>query len=223
MFKIINLFAGYDRRESMGFHVFTQSVIDHATALFGILPLSNQGLTQGSNAFTLSRFLIPWLMNFQDHAIFADASDMLMLGDVGELDGLFDPQFAVQVVKHPTYQTKHKTKYRGTDMECPNMDYPRKNWTSLMLMNCAHPSWANFTPEKILNTPPLDLLQLSNCMNQEIGALPDCWNRLADEGHPIEGAKLLHWTAGFPGFENYKDSPAAAHWHATRAGMDVIG
>lgn len=219
---MINLFCGHDQREAIGWHVFAQSVIARASKPVALIPLSSMGLSHGSNAFTLSRFMIPWIMDFKGHAIFADASDMLMLGDVAELDGLFNPQFSVQVVMHKNYATKHKTKYKGTDMECPNMDYPRKNWTSLMILNCEHPSWANVGPMSLDNLPALDSLQLKNCDDYEIGELPDCWNRLVDEGHEIAGAKLCHWTAGMPGFAHYREAHGAEHWHKERATMEFI-
>jgi hypothetical protein len=171
------------------------------------------GMAQGSNAFTLSRFMVPWLMGYQGHAIFCDASDMLMLGDVAELDSLFDDRYALQVVKHESYRTKHKTKYRGTDMECPNMDYNRKNWASVMLMNCEHPAWQNLEG-KLYDMAPLALLQLGFLADEEIGELPDSWNRLVDEGHYLAGANLAHWTAGMPGFPAYADAPGAELWHA---------
>ncbi len=138
---MIHLFCGYDRREGVGFQVFVRSVIERASQPVAIYPLSSMGLPEGSNAFTLSRFLVAQLMGFKGHAIFADASDMLMLADVAELDALFDPQYAVQVVKHPQYKSRHKLKYRGTSMECPNTNYDRKNWASLQIVNAEHPAW----------------------------------------------------------------------------------
>lgn len=221
---MIQLFAGYDKREAIGFSVFVHSVISRATKPVSITPLAAMGLPEGSNAFTLSRFLVPWLCGFKGHAIFCDASDMLMLGDVAELDALFDPQFAVQVVKHPDYKTRHKTKYRGTDMECPNMDYPRKNWASVMLINCEHQAWKTSTPELFSKLDPLLALQLVNCDHyDEVGELPDTWNRLVDEGHYVAGANLLHWTSGIPGFEQYAEAPGADLWNAERKAMNRGG
>lgn len=159
--------------------------------------------------------MVPWLMGYQGHAIFCDASDMLMLGDLAELDALFDDRYAVQVVKHENYRTKHKTKYRGTDMECPNSDYARKNWASVMLMNCGHPGWQAIEG-KLYDMAPLALLQLGFLEDEEIGELPDTWNRLVDEGHYLAGANLIHWTAGMPGFPYYADAPGADLWHAER-------
>jgi hypothetical protein len=218
---VITLFAGYDEREAVGFHVFVNSVIARASVPVQIVPLAAMGLPQGSNAFTLSRFLIPYLMDFKGRAIFADASDMLMLGDVAELDALFDPAFAAQVVKHAPYNTKHKIKYRGTGMECPNLDYPRKNWASLMLINCEHPGWFGFRPETMPDNP-LPFLKFEHFRDEEIGDLPNEWNRLADEGHPVDGGKLLHWTAGVPGFPHYRDAPGADQWHAARKRMEEV-
>lgn len=212
---MINLFAGWDKRESDGWHVFTHSVIKHASVLVSIVPLAGMGMPEGSNAFTLSRFMVPWLMGYQGHAIFCDASDMLMLADVAELDALFDDRYAVQVVKHPKYNTKHKTKYHGTDMECPNMDYARKNWASVMLINCEHPAWKALE-SKLYDMHPLALLQLGFLEDDQIGELPDTWNRLVDEGHYLAGANLCHWTAGMPGFPAYADAPGSDLWYAAR-------
>lgn len=217
---MIHLFAGYESREAIGFHVFVETVLRLASEPVSIIPMSNMSMPQGSNAFTVSRFMVPYLMGFRGRAIFADASDMLMLADVAELDSLFDPAFAVQVVKHPNYHTRHKIKYRGTALETINTDYPRKNWASLMLVNCGHPAWAGMTPQVLVDRPALDLLQLRNVPDEQIGALPDCWNRLVDEGHPTEGAKLMHWTAGIPGFEAYRDAPGSEAWHAARLAME---
>lgn len=214
---MIHLFAGWDEREAVGFHVFVQSVMKRASQPVSIVPLSSMGLPQGSNAFTLSRFLVPELMAYRGHAIFCDGSDMLMRADIAELDALFDPRYAVQLVKHAPYKTKHKIKYKGTSMECPNTNYERKNWTSVMLINCEHEAWGREGPASVLQA-----LQLRTLADSEIGELPSAWNVLADEDQPIDGAKVLHWTAGVPAFAAYAQSPGAKHWHRERADMERI-
>jgi hypothetical protein len=45
--------------------------------------------------------------------------------------------------------------------------------------------------------------------------LPPAWNWLADEYGYNAAAKLVHWTAGIPGFNAYRDSPHADEWRAT--------
>ena len=216
---MIRLFCGFDQREAIGLHVFVASVIERATAPIAFTPLSSRGLPQGSNEFTFSRFLVPWLCGFEGHAIFMDGADMVALGDVAELDALFDPAFAVQVVKHPDYKTRHSIKYRGTTMQCPNRDYTRKNWASVMIFNCAHPYWRVLDPQTLNTVAGLSLLQFGGLKPNEVGALPNEWNRIVDEGQPVEGAKLLHWTAGIPGLPCYADSPGAEHWRWAHAVM----
>lgn len=213
---MIRLFCGYDAREAVGFHVFVASVLERATVPVSILALGARGLPQGSNAFTYSRFLVPWLCGFKGRAIYADASDMLMLADVAELDALFDPAYSAQVVQHPDYRTKHHLKYRGTSMQCPNRDYPRKNWSSLMLVNCEHSAWAHCVPGFVEAARGVEILQLKS---QILGDLPNEWNRLVDEGQPVEGAKILHFTAGIPAFSHYATSPGAGLWFSARDQM----
>lgn len=214
---MIRLFCGYDAREAIGFHVFVHSVIERASQPVQIVPLAARGMPEGSNAFTYSRFLVPYLCDFKGHAIFMDASDMLMLGDVAELDALFDPAYAVQCVQHPAYKTRHPIKYRGTSMQCPNRDYPRKNWASVMIVNCEHHAWRepDLTPDVLayeLGGDGIGLLQLSFMVESARGVLPDKWNRLIDEGHPVDGAAVLHYTAGIPAFPAYRETPGAEQW-----------
>nr|AER23947.1 hypothetical protein var070 [Variovorax sp. HH01] len=211
---MIDLFCGFDEREAAGFHTFCQSVIRRASKPVRITPLSAMGLHQGSNTFTLSRFLVPYLMGFKGRAIFMDACDMLMLDDVSELDALFDKRFAVQVVKHGDYQSQHARKYVGTDMECKQSNYSRKNWASVMSINCEHSAWFAMTPKMISLAEPIDLLQLRYFEDKEIGALPAEWNVLIDEGQEREGAKVLHWTAGLPTFHHYRNARGSADWFA---------
>lgn len=208
----LTVFCGYEEAEAVGFHVFVHSLLKHASRPVRIIPLASMGLPEGSNSFTLSRFLVPWLMRFKGRAIFADASDMLMLDDIAKLDDLFSPVLALQVVKHAEYKTRHPIKYRGTALECPNRDYERKNWASLMLVNCEHRAWTGLTPERIASFSALNLLQFRNIPDECIGSLPKEWNVLVDEGQESQAARLLHWTAGIPGFHMYRSAPSADVW-----------
>jgi len=218
---VIRLFCGYDQREAIGFHVFTASVLRLASAPVAITPLAAMGLPVGSNDFTLSRFLVPSLCGFEGFAVFADACDMLMAADIAELWALRDGAKAVQVVNHG-YRTRNPVKYIGTSMQCPNLDYPRKNWASLMLINCGHPAWRGITAERIAAAGPMQMLQLRWLDDADIGVLPERWNRLVDEGQPVEDAAVLHWTAGVPAFPHYSHAPGAAHWHAELAALQEL-
>ncbi|WP_440221837.1 hypothetical protein ACQQ2N_12135 [Dokdonella sp. MW10] len=221
---MINLFCGYDPREAIGFHVFAHSVISRASVPVAITPLASMGLPQGTNAFTMSRFLVPWLCGYRGRAIFADASDMVMLDDIANLDALFDPRLAVQVVQHPKYQTRHPRKYVGTPMEAENRSYARKNWASLMLINCGHPVWKDARPEVLAKESVVAWLMMvlwdAAGEDQVIGELPREWNVLVDEGQDDTNAKILHWTAGIPAFHHYRNAPHADTWRAERAAME---
>lgn len=221
---MIRLFCGYDEREAAGFHTFVHSVLARASVPVSITALASMGLPQGSNSFTVSRFLVPFLMGYQGHAIFCDASDMLMLGDVAELDALFDPAYAVQVVKHGDYTSQHVRKYVGTPMECEQSNYPRKNWASLAIFNCEHAGCIPLEPNILAEARTLQLLQLDFLADDEIGALPSEWNVLVDEGQADAGAKLLHWTAGIPRFKHYANARRSRDWfrefEAATGGLD---
>ena len=114
----IKFVVGFDQRESVAYHVFCQSVIDHSSLPVSFLPLSpalqsfyTETHRDGSNKFIYTRFLTPYLMNYEGWAIFADG-DMILMDDPAKLWALRDPTKAVQVVKHD-YQTKASVKYLG--------------------------------------------------------------------------------------------------------------
>lgn len=201
---MIRLFAGYDEREAFGYHVFCSSVIRNCSAPVSITPVSDDQ-ADGSNTFVYARFKVAELCGFEGWAIFADACDMLCIGDLAELWALRDERFAVQVVKH-SYRTRNPIKYVGTTMQCPNVDYPRKNWSSLMLVNCSAPEWKNLLGGRKGQ-------QFAGFAEERIGELPAAWNTLVDENGSPEGAKLLHWTAGVPGLWHYRDAYMAEAWH----------
>jgi hypothetical protein len=215
---MVSLFIGNDERETVGVHVFLHSLFRRASVPVAVTPLASVGLQQGTNQFTVSRFLVPYLMGFKGRAIFVDGADMLMCADIADLAKLHDDRYAVQVVKHD-YKTRNPRKYVGTSMEAENRDYSRKNWASVMLFNCEHPAWAWASYAAVSGTTFGRLLQFKWCDAGDIGELPREWNCLADEGQPVDGAKILHWTAGIPGFPHYADAPGAALWHAERAAL----
>lgn len=212
----VRLFTGWDDRESIGHAVFVHSVIRRASEPVAVTPLSSLGMRQGTNAFTTSRFLIPWLCRYEGWALFMDGADMLCLGDIADLWDWRDPDCAVQCVQHPDYETRHPVKYLGTNMEAPNRNYPRKNWASAMLVNCAHPDWRRIDLNAVQSMPIGELLELR--FTEAIGEIPAEWNRLVDEGQPI--GTICHWSSGIPGFPEYADAPFADLWRRELAHME---
>jgi lipopolysaccharide biosynthesis glycosyltransferase len=226
MVEKINMVVGFDQRESIAYHTFTQSVMDKSSLPVSFTPLAINTLmgyqethTDKSNDFVYSRFLTPYLNAFSGWAIFADG-DMICQADIKELWDLRDESKAVLVVKHD-YKTKAQTKYLGNI----NMDYPKKNWSSLILWNCAHPKHKILTPDFISNQTGKFLHRFSWLEDEDIGDLPKDWNWLAIEYPENKNAKLIHYTLGTPCFKEYWDSEMSEIWHATQkravSGMKV--
>jgi hypothetical protein len=168
----------------------------------------------GTNAFTRGRFLVPSLCGFEDWALFMDGADMLARADLAELWDLRSGAHDVMCVKHD-YRTRHSRKYVGTEMEAANSDYFRKNWASLMLIDCGSPSARRLTQAAVAAMPIGALLSLS--WAERVGALPPEWNWLVGEQGRNDGAKVAHYTLGIPGFEHYRDADFADEWRASLA------
>lgn len=218
----MRIFAGYDAGESDGFHVFMQSIMDTTSIPVSVTPLHLPMLNfyrdtnnPGTNAFIQSRFLIPFMCEYQGFAVFMDGADMLVRSDLAELKKLIDPMMAVQVVKHD-YKTKHERKYIDTALENKNLDYPRKNWSSLMIINCGHYAWRKITPEHIETCEPKSLHRFEFIDDRYIGELPMEWNWLVGEYAYNQKAKLAHYTLGIPSFDHYKNCDYSQEWHKTK-------
>jgi lipopolysaccharide biosynthesis glycosyltransferase len=166
--------------------------------------------TDGSNHFIYTRFLVPYLMGFTGSAIFIDG-DMIVRGDIAELWALRDLSKDVQVVKHD-YKTRMPVKYLGAK----NEDYPRKNWSSVILWNCNSFPNRRLTPEFIQRSTGSELHRFSWIDDERVGELPPEWNWLPDEYGPNPAAKLLHYTLGTPCFHEFADTPMGNEWHKER-------
>lgn len=209
---MIPLFTGYDAREAVGLTVFQQSVRERCAAPWPIVPLGGQQ-RDGTNRFTYARFEVAARCGFEGLAVYCDGVDMLLRADLAELLLSLQPGKAVHVVKHD-YRTSQPRKYRGTEMEAENADYPRKNWSSLVVWDCAHLANRWLTPENIAGSSGQDLHRFRWLDDHLIGSLPLEWNWL-DEYGENEQAKLVHWTTGIPGFSSYRQAPHAVEWQAT--------
>ena len=216
MNEAIKVVIGFDQRESVAYHTFSQSIIEKSSLPVFFIPLAINALkgykethTDKSNDFIYSRFLSPYLNSFQGWAIFADG-DMICQADIKELWDLRDESKALLVVKHD-YQTKTHKKYLGNI----NENYPRKNWSSVILWNCAHPKHKILTPEFIASQTGKYLHRFSWLDDNDIGELPKEWNWLAIEYPENKNAKLIHYTLGTPCFKEYKNTEMADIWYET--------
>ena len=89
---------------------------------------------------------------------------MIIQADIKELYELRDETKAVMVVKHD-YKTKQSKKYLGNI----NENYPRKNWSSVILWNCKHPKNKILTPEFVRNQSGKFLHRFSWLDDDDIG------------------------------------------------------
>jgi len=215
--KPIPVFVGYDPREAIAYHTCVNSIIRNASAPVAVVPVAlnlfqeyQETHTDGSNHFIYTRFLIPYLMDFHGRAIFIDG-DMIVRGDIVELYNMMDMYSDVAVVKHD-YKTKMKEKYLGA----PNEDYPRKNWSSVIIWNCNSFPNRQLTPEFVQKQPGSFLHRFTWLDDARIQALPPEWNWLPDEYGPNPDAKLLHYTLGTPCFHEFANTPQAQDWHCER-------
>jgi len=211
---MINIFIGYDSKEKVAYNVLSHSIIQNSTKPVAITPIALNNLKDdfvrernalSSTEFSFSRFMIPHLMNYQGWALFMDC-DMLMFEDVSELWRMRDDSKAIQVCKHD-YVPKEKTKFLGQTQTA----YPKKNWSSFMLMNCKKCS--SLTPDYVNRASGLELHQFKWLEGDHlIGDLPLEWNWLVGEYEHKDDVKNVHYTKGGPWFEEYARCDYSQDW-----------
>jgi hypothetical protein len=225
-------FIGYDEREADAYKVTRDSILRHASIPLCVQPLSIDGLRRAglyqrsymvdgpqkydiidnrpfSTDFAFSRFLVPALCQYQGFAGFCDV-DFLFRADIAgllaEID--FAASKAVWCVKHD-YRPASSTKMDGQRQE----PYDRKNWSSLMVFNCAHPSVkANLRPSAVNEREGRWLHTLKWCETWHIGELPEAWNWLEGHSSPDIEPKAVHYTNGIPTMAGYEKLPYNEEW-----------
>ena len=218
---IIRIFIGFDSRETIAYHVLTQSILARSSATVSFTPLSLAHLTGvltrprhplQSTDFSFSRFLVPYLCDYQGWAIFMDC-DMLMLDDIAHLWSLRAERYAVQVVKHQ-HLPQETVKFLGA----PQTPYEKKNWSSVMLFNNAR--CTALTPEYVNVASGLELHQFKWLEQDDlIGEIPQKWNHLVGHARPNSQVSLVHYTIGGPYFEQWQTCEYAQEWFAEKARM----
>jgi len=222
----IRIFIGYDRRERAATNVLIDSLYQHSSRPIAVTPIvtaqlgalySRQRDPKQSTDFSFTRFLVPHLCDYRGWAIFMDC-DMLCRGDIAQLWDQRDERYAVLCVQHE-HVPNESVKFLG-EVQSP---YPKKNWSSLMLLNCAR--CTALTPDYVNTATGLELHRFHWLAgDDEIGALPDRWNHLVDVQPAPQaaaadgGPTLLHWTLGGPWFREQRTMGGglAAEWFSAR-------
>lgn len=223
MSELVRVFIGYDPREAVAYHVLSHSIQSRASRPVVVTKLALAELGDlmwrerhelQSTDFSFSRFLVPHLCGFEGWAVFMDC-DMLVLDDIAKLWEMRDDRFAVQVVRHD-HRPEESTKF----LDQPQTTYEKKNWSSLMLLNCAR--CASLTPDYVNIASGLDLHRFRWLEDESlIGELPHRWNHLVDYDPPLPADDIsnLHYTSGGPWFDEYMDCSYADLWFEERDRM----
>jgi lipopolysaccharide biosynthesis glycosyltransferase len=219
MSQVLKVYVGYDSREDIAWQVCRHSMGRHSTADLEIHPLKlttlrelglySRGEDTASTEFSLTRFLTPYLAAHDGWSIFVDC-DFLLTGDIARvLDGV-DTSKALHCVQHD-YVPANSVKMDGK----PQAAYPRKNWSSFMLFNGAHPAVKALTPAVVNSQSPAFLHRLNWLADNQIGALDLTWNFLEGEyPKPATPPTCIHYTNGGPWFDNCQNVDYAAEWIA---------
>lgn len=215
------VFVGWDSREDIAYQICKYSIEKRTKSPIEIIPLKQDELRAqgsyfrnvdhlGSTEFTFTRFFIPYLCGFSGKALFCDC-DFLWRCDIQEIFDNFNDRCAVQVAQHD-YQPKETIKMDGKLQHL----YPRKNWSSLILWNCEHPSNMVLVPEFLNKATGSTLHQFKWLRNMELGSLDyqynwlEGWYKEPKDGKP----KGIHFTRGNVYFKDSQNVEYADLWKA---------
>lgn len=219
------VYVGFDSRnfgQKMAYEVCRKSIIDCASQPVEVRQLIRKRFQEkgiywrnedilAATEFTYTRFLVPYLNGYRGWALFCD-SDFLWTDDVWKIFEIVrnDPGKAIYCVQHD-YQPSAQFKMDGRIQT----QYPRKNWSSCILFNCAHPCVKNLTLPAVNNKSPAWLHRMQWVNDDEIGALPHTYNYLvgyyqdcSEENPPA----VLHYTDGGPWHPGYEDVEYGQLW-----------
>jgi lipopolysaccharide biosynthesis glycosyltransferase len=217
---VLKVFIGYDSREDIAFHVCRESMARKSSIWLDIQPIKQTEMRErglywrehdalSSTEFTFTRFLTPYLTGYKGWAVFVDC-DFLFRHDIATVLDYRDHSNAVMVVKH-NYVPLEQYKMDGAIQT----RYPRKNWSSFMLINCDHDQVKqNLTLERVNKESGMYLHRFEWLTNDVIGELPIAYNYLEgwhtkdDCPNPIG----VHFTRGGPWFRDYMNVEYGDEW-----------
>lgn len=161
-----------------------------------------------STQHACARFLIKELAG-NGWAMFVDG-DVLFLGNVTRLFQSLSPHVPLYCVKH-NHNPTQSTKMNGQIQTA----YGKKNWSSVMIINCTHEANRTLTPALINSVPGRDLHRFCWLDENEIGALDPEWNYLIGESPATKGdVQCAHFTLGVPDMPGYENCEFSSEWRA---------
>ena len=215
----LNMFIGYDSREKIASQVCKFSLQKNTDIPIKINFLKINELKKkklykrqidpkSSTEFTFTRFLVPHLSKFKGWSIFCDC-DFLWLGNLKEIQKLFNKKYAVMCVKH-NYKPRKNFKFDNKRQYI----YPRKNWSSMVIWNNEHKSNKKLTLKKINTKGGKYLHRFGWLKDSEIGTIPHNWNWLAGyyKVSKLNYPKAIHFTDGGPWHKGYEKVEFSDQW-----------
>jgi lipopolysaccharide biosynthesis glycosyltransferase len=162
-----------------------------------------------STEHACARFLVKELAG-SGWALFMDG-DVLVRGNLARLFEALNPQKAVYCVHH-RHEPEAATKMDGQIQT----RYARKNWSSVMAVNCDHPANRALTVEMINTVPGRDLHAFCWLEDGDIGELGPEWNYLVGVTTAKVEPQIAHFTLGVPDMTGWEDQPYAEEWRGER-------
>lgn len=206
---MLNVFIGYDKSEDVAWEVCKYSIERHV--MFDDVRIhklcgnpngwERTGAGGQSTDFTYSRFLVPYLSNYEGTSVFVDC-DFIFTQDISLLRNyLMDAPVAC--CQHPRYRPHTNIKMDNQKQ----ISYHRKNWSSLMIFN--NEKCVNLTPEYVAEAKPAELHQM--VWANSIDSIPLDWNVLEGYYH-LEAPNAIHFTDGGPWHHSYQPQRYTQYW-----------
>lgn len=164
-----------------------------------------------STQHACARFLVRHLAG-SGWVLFVDG-DILVRGNICRLFDQLDDSKALYCVQH-----RHEPE-PGTKMDGQvQTRYARKNWSSVMAINCDHVANRALTMAVINNTPGRDLHRFFWLADCDIGELGPEWNYLVGHTQGVCDPQIVHFTDGTPAMPGYEACEYAREWRAVLNG-----
>ena len=211
--KPINIYIGYDsshddiihevaeksihdsieksKCKGVGEEFFEDYKIEVKRLDYSKISVYNREYAQQSTEFTYSRFLIPYLENYEGFSFFID-NDYIWQRSPLPLFYFLDPDNAVACVQYD-FEHHDEVKMGGEK----NVSYPKKLWSSMMIFNNGHEDCRKLTPE-LINTASGQYLHQFQ-WTDKVSKIPH--GKIATEGFDTKFQKTehaIHYTRGGP-------------------------
>ena len=211
----MKIYIGHDSKYPQATRVCRKSIEDHSekgeheikyldkksftkVGVYGRKDISGE-----STEFSFNRFYVPLLSHYDGISLLCD-NDFVWKCNPSEIEQYLRNK-PVACVKHKLEKSP-KLKMDGT----PNIFYPRKCWSSLMLFD--NSKLKKLSKEYLDKASAQELHQFMWVEDKEIGSIPLKYNHLVGYYNSHKYIKAIHYTNGGPWFEKHKEGELSEEW-----------